>query len=337
MIYVFPSSVTSAVSHQMRLSLKCSRHMHSATLMRRPLRRASLTTLVADRLPAPSDLPERDAASSSKMDLALPSQETTSNPYLQSSGFSSAFRQHVATSGLSNTRPSSPGPSASVSTDNKSSLEELQESQSRRRDLFANSPTIPLKKSKSLLMHERQFLAKQEETLLLGVEDEEERQARRTAFRKQHKTTTNVVHVPLMPPQYLQERRLLKQPLSLRDDAEQLHLVAARNALVQSDEPQHFRCLRCFHIFVGRPSTLFADSVQQTRVEVAKLEQDRRDALRIAKRPSLRKAVYSVARQQQRRQDDPSCCPKCTSKKVQWAMEYVHQKTHSQRRRRVYV
>ncbi|CCW69145.1 unnamed protein product [Phytomonas sp. Hart1] len=110
-----------------------------------------------------------------------------------------------------------------------------------------------------------------------------------------------------------------------------------RSQLILSDQRTLVRCLRCFHVFPARPQTLWGTqpscddgvhtqhSWQSYHLELEKV----RKAKQLRRCPHLRKKICSVGRQRADFEDNPTCCPFCGSSKAQWAMEYVHNRTHA--------
>ena len=135
------------------------------------------------------------------------------------------------------------------------------------------------------------------------------------------------VNVPLLPAAYLQSREVVGPDIN----AERLHNVIQRNALLQSSEKTQFRCLSCFHVFESRPSVklLRPNGAPSTSWERAEVETERdaqaRDNTRRSPR-SIAKAAHPGRRMRQEGQC-PTRCPMCRSNRVQWMMDYVQRKT----------
>nr|CCC94347.1 conserved hypothetical protein [Trypanosoma congolense IL3000] len=108
-----------------------------------------------------------------------------------------------------------------------------------------------------------------------------------------------------------------------------LHQDVVRNKLVQSNQKTLFRCLRCFHVYTARPRTLLRGGAGQSWLEFEE-EVERKERLKqLSRSPQLRKKKYSIGRRCAAAADDPQCCPMCESPRAQWAMEYVHYRTHA--------
>ncbi|CAG9572480.1 conserved hypothetical protein [Leishmania major strain Friedlin] len=102
-----------------------------------------------------------------------------------------------------------------------------------------------------------------------------------------------------------------------------LHSAVVKNELVKSSTPQLVRCLRCFHVYIARPRTLWGGEVEQSGIEYEKAQKAHR-----LQRPAPGKRARSVGRRRRAHEEDPICCPKCRSPRAQWMMEYVHHHTH---------
>ncbi|CBZ25603.1 conserved hypothetical protein [Leishmania mexicana MHOM/GT/2001/U1103] len=102
-----------------------------------------------------------------------------------------------------------------------------------------------------------------------------------------------------------------------------LHNTVVKNELVKSSTPQLVRCLRCFHVYTARPRTLWGGEVEQSGIEYERAQKAQR-----LQRPAPGKRARSVGRRRRVHEEDPTCCPKCSSPRAQWMMEYVHHHTH---------
>ncbi|CAJ1988040.1 hypothetical protein conserved [Leishmania donovani] len=102
-----------------------------------------------------------------------------------------------------------------------------------------------------------------------------------------------------------------------------LHNAVVKNELVKSSTPQLVRCLRCFHVYMARPRTLWGGEVEQSGIEYEKAQKAQR-----LQRPAPGKRARSVGRRRRAHEENPICCPKCRSPRAQWMMEYVHRHTH---------
>jgi hypothetical protein len=203
----------------------------------------------------------------------------------------------------------------------------LEEQSTARRELFAtNTPVIKLRKSKKLYQSEMRRKLRNDEIRNSGNE------AGETAVSSAP-MPSKYIDVPLLPPAYLHQRALKHDTHKHvaddgDEDAERLQLAAARNALAQSDEPQLFRCLKCFHVFKAVPQTILRPKVQQLQLEVEEVQRNRQNANVISRNPRLRKRLNSVGRRRAEQAANPKGCPSCNSTRVQWAMEYIHHRTH---------
>ncbi|CCW61265.1 unnamed protein product [Phytomonas sp. EM1] len=109
------------------------------------------------------------------------------------------------------------------------------------------------------------------------------------------------------------------------------------NQLMLSNQRVLVRCLRCFHVYPARPRTLWGtqpssdDGVHTQHSWYSyQLELEKARKTRQLRRcPRLRKQLYSIGHQRTDFEDNPTCCPFCGSPKAQWAMEYVHNRTHA--------
>ncbi|KAH9589306.1 hypothetical protein LSM04_006214 [Trypanosoma melophagium] len=142
-------------------------------------------------------------------------------------------------------------------------------------------------------------------------------QEERRAFRLSHdrrpsKTEVSpTVQIPLAPVAALKLAKYFSphaSSLEAVQHALRLQQHVATNALRRSGEKTLFRCLRCFHVYAARPSTLLRDSTEESSVQ--------------------RGRKCSVGKRRDAFLRNPNCCPLCGSKKAQWMMEYVHYRTH---------
>lgn len=120
-----------------------------------------------------------------------------------------------------------------------------------------------------------------------------------------------------------------------------LQQTITRSELLKSNERTLVRCFGCFHVYGARPRELWggkgsSDSSssrhshqQQSWIALEREKKIVAEATAIMKRPGLGKKIGSVGRRQQRAADSPTACPKCGSPRAQWAMEYVHYRTHA--------
>ncbi|ORC92688.1 uncharacterized protein TM35_000034410 [Trypanosoma theileri] len=177
----------------------------------------------------------------------------------------------------------------------RTSMETLQTQDSILREMFndANKRCIQLRKDTVSLQEERR------------------------AFRLSHgrtPTKTEVsptVHIPLAPVAALKLTKYFSPHASAREAVQhalRLQQHVATNALRRSGEKTLFRCLRCFHVYTARPSTLLRDGTEPPSVQ--------------------RWRKCSVGKRRDALVRNPNCCPSCGSKKAQWMMEYVHYRTH---------
>ncbi|GET87806.1 hypothetical protein, conserved [Leishmania tarentolae] len=154
------------------------------------------------------------------------------------------------------------------------------------------------------------------------------------AFRQAHrgrlptqKEVSRTVAVPLAPVAAL---KTLAHTDATRSSlhastkaAVMLHNAVVKNELVKSSTPQLVRCLRCFHVYMARPRTLWGGEVEQSSIEY----EEAKKAQRLQRVPPGKRA-NSVGRRRREEKEDPTCCPKCHSPRAQWMMEYVHHHTH---------
>jgi hypothetical protein len=133
------------------------------------------------------------------------------------------------------------------------------------------------------------------------------------------------VEVPLLPASYLATRDVTGPDVN----TELLHESIQRNALLQTRDKTHFRCLRCFHIFETRPSV----ELLRTTSEVTSWEKNFKNAARKrqramdCRRPSLAAKQAAPFRRLLQERAEPTQCPMCRSRKCQWLLDYVHRKT----------
>ncbi|CUI15208.1 Hypothetical protein, putative [Bodo saltans] len=308
---------------------------------RKSLRRESLTTMlsrplartITAQVEEPTEEHQHERSSWTSLSVAL-SQETASS-FITPGAFTSQFQHHVESQRHHFTSSSSDGAQQRQHTtlqqqhdssgQVRGALASLDEQQAARRELFATStPTFRLRKSRELYTAEVQRKLRNDEVKNFGNESEE--------ASASSPVPSKYVDVPLLPPAYLRQRAAKHStgyvPDDGDEDAERLHLAAARNILAQSDEPQLFRCLRCFHVFKAVPQTILRTKVEQMQLEVAEMERNRKDAERISRNPRLRKTLHSVGRRRAANAENLKGCPSCQSNRVQWALEYVHHRTH---------
>lgn len=302
---------------------------HASRPQRQPVRvrRAPL----CDQLAADRSAPSSHVAPDS---LTVPSSTaTTHDGYLQPSAFSRTLLAHAASkaqhhavdSGTTHVhRPSGSLPTASSSSVSVvSSAEELTDQQRVLREAFAHASQkhrVRLRKDKRLY--------------------ESECVAFRAAHRGRQPTSSEVcpyADVPLAPVAALKALAHLQPQtptyIAVRE-ALLLHQAVTRNKLLQSSEKSLMRCLRCFHFYSARPREIFGKqkgSNATTQSWIAyEVEKDKVDtAKQIAQRPFRRKTQYSTWRRREEALDNPMCCPQCGSPKAQWAVEYIHQRTHA--------
>eukprot|EP00742_Colponemidia_sp_Colp-10_P029646 GILJ01037748.1.p1 GENE.GILJ01037748.1~~GILJ01037748.1.p1 ORF type:complete len:125 (-),score=4.87 GILJ01037748.1:51-425(-) len=86
-----------------------------------------------------------------------------------------------------------------------------------------------------------------------------------------------------------------------------------------------FRCLSCFHVFDALPSKLLTDPANREKsirlVKTAKF--------RSRKQYGAWKSLNTIAARREEETRNPTMCPQCRSRKVQWLMEYCHRSLHT--------
>lgn len=116
-----------------------------------------------------------------------------------------------------------------------------------------------------------------------------------------------------------------------------LQQCITKSELMQSNDRTLVRCLRCFHVYGARPRELWGSrddrahggGEQQSWIALEDAKRRAAQAKQLMKAPKLRKVLYSVGRRRRRQASHPVCCPKCGSPRAQWAMEYVHYRSHA--------
>lgn len=318
----------------------------------RPRRRRTLTAMLAEE--EPNEWSHNAAAPV----VASPSPAPHTNAFLVPSPFGETL-QHAATTSSSSSRHAHPATrnegnestfqssttlkdrrafaSPSLEDDEASAQKDFLDRQRRRRDLFAHQPKVLLRKSVAQYRKEVQQVQKEallragNEVGVTGAAPQLSSSSRARLLAHAKKQVAKDVAVPLFPPLYLQQQKFTTAACRADPEeqgAQQLQLAITRNHLAQVSERQPFRCLRCFHVFEGKPSTLLEEKVHNSAVELRRAQDHKNRLMTIAKRPSLRKKVHSAMRQRREWEKDPTCCPQCRSEKVQWLMEYAHHRTH---------
>lgn len=122
------------------------------------------------------------------------------------------------------------------------------------------------------------------------------------------------------------------------------HGGAAREAR-EAPNRLPFRCLSCFHIFEALPSKLLKNSAVSGEVAAgagalsgsAAMEAEanrhlgRRVNFRNVRQLSVWKSANSISARREEEARNPTKCPQCSSRRVQWLLEYCHRSLHTSR------
>lgn len=272
----------------------------------------------------------RDAAHA-----ATPSALSPASPYLMPSSFEGAFQRHRLhsnewraphASSVNRTEPPAADKSLS-SSDGGSSLAAMKAQQSSLRAAYDYADR-----------HHRIRLRKER-----AVYAEEVR-----AFRAAHNgrvpsraEVSPFTDVSLPPVAALNALAYLDPRTSTMykevQDSLLLQQTITKSELLKSNERTLVRCLSCFHVYGARPRQLWGSedltahggSGEQSWIALENEKKRVAQAQQLSKNPKLRKHVYSVGRRRQQESSSPVRCPKCGSPRAQWAMEYVHYRTHA--------